>query len=131
MNPAVSSPWPIVLTVLTAFLLSPFRTPATGADRGVSPEDVTSDHWIGRWEDGTGYFVDISKTDKGFKLSRSGELHSELRFVGATKKELIYRETWPTYIHILKYKSEGKIQDVWVDIAKNTVSDVVILRRTK
>ena len=112
----------IVLVVLSVT----FAENAMGA-KGERPPFT----WSGRWEDGTGYFVDIRQSVKGYKLFRSGSDPGKLEFVAMTKDEFLYREWKPDYIHILKYESKDKIQDIWVDIEGNKVWKVDILTRKK
>ena len=118
--------WNGALIVLVALTVTTFSEYAVGAK-----QESSVFVWSGRWEDGTGYFVDIRQCENGYKLFRSGNDLSGLKFVGMTERRFIYRESAPSYIHILKYESKDRIQDVWIDIEKNEVWNVGILHRKK
>ncbi len=85
--------------------------------------------WVGHWEDGTGYFLDISYSNGRYILGRSGN-PSRLTFLDLSSDErrFRYREE-DDFIHTLTVVSRDKIHDQWLELRNNEIWPTMSLCR--
>ena len=85
---------------------------------------VTEETWVGVWEDGTGYWIEISKDGSGFRVTRSG-VPVRLEFVSLSEdlSSLTYTEhrTSVIYRHTLRLLSTDLLMDQWFDTTTGSV----------
>jgi len=99
---------------------------------GCRDTSVPARSWVGRWEDGTGYWLEISETNGGFVLRRSPGSLWHLAFLeqSANGKRIRYRED-NDYIHTLRLISTNKIEDEWLQLSNSNVWQTIILHKTQ
>jgi hypothetical protein len=93
---------------------------------------VSRSAWLGRWEDGTGYWLEISETNGVFFLRRSPGIlwHLTLLEYSAEGKRIRYKED-SDYIHTLQMISTNELKDEWFNQSDGKLFDVGRLHKTQ
>ena len=93
---------------------------------------VSRSAWFGRWEDGTGYWLEISETNGVFFLRRSPGILWKLTLLeySADGKRIRYKED-NDYIHTLQMISSNELKDEWFNQSDGKLSDVGRLHKTQ
>jgi len=78
-------------------------------------------HWVGRWADDTGYFLDVRHSGGCYRLTRSGN-PAQLEFLDLSDDErrFRYRED-DAFIHTLTVVSRDVIHDEWLELPAKTI----------
>ena len=90
--------------------------------------------WIGTWEDGTGYWIEIRMTPDGLSIMRSGFETKNLKILSLSHKNKIlrYKETRPgiSYQHTLILKDTETLSDEWKFVESGKIWKKSILKKS-
>lgn len=96
--------------------------------------DFSESTWIGTWEDGTGYWIEIRMSPEGLKITRSGFETKNLQILSLSHKNKIlrYKETRPgiSYQHTLILKDAETLSDEWKIVSSGIIWKRSILKKS-